>query len=145
MFVVVLFNMSNIKFFYHTSFCLPDEQETAQWLETVINHEKKNLFSLEYSFISKEEMIRINNKHLGHNYLTDVLSFDYSKNNDIYGEVFVCEAVVRTNAQTLNEPLFAETNRVLVHGLLHLCGHNDKSKKEQEAMRALEEKYLSLV
>ena len=145
MFVVVLFNMSNIKFFYHTSFCLPDEQEIAQWLETVINHEKKNLFSLEYSFISKEEMIRINNKHLGHNYLTDVLSFDYSKNNDVYGEVFVSEDAIMANAETLNEPLFTERNRVLVHGLLHLCGHNDKSKKEQGQMRALEEKYLSLI
>jgi len=145
MFVVVLFNMSNIKFFYHTSFSLPDSKKTAEWLESVINLENKNLFSLEYSFISKEEMIRINNKHLGHSYLTDVLSFDYSKNKDVYGEVFICEATVRANAETLNEPLFTETNRVLVHGLLHLCGHNDKSKKEQEAMRALEEKYLSLV
>ena len=145
MFVVVLFNMSNIKFFYHTSFSLPDDKKTAEWLENVINHEKKNLFSLEYSFISKEEMIRINNKHLGHNYPTDVLSFDYSKNNDIYGEVFVCDAAVRSNAETLNESFFTETNRVLVHGLLHLCGHNDKSKEEQGQMRALEEKYLSLI
>lgn len=145
MFVVALFNMSNIKFFYHTSFSLPDEKKTAQWLESVISHEKKSLFSLEYSFISKEEMTRINNKHLGHNYLTDVLSFDYSKNNDIYGEVFVCEPVVKANAETLNEPLFTEIKRVLVHGLLHLCGHNDKSKKEQSLMRALEEKYLSLI
>ena len=145
MFVVVLFNMSNIKFFYHTSFSLLDDKKTAEWLESLIAHENKKLFSLEYSFISKEEMVRINNKYLGHNYLTDVLSFDYSKNNDIYGEVFISEAAVRANAETLNESFFTETNRVLVHGLLHLCGHNDKSSKEQEAMRALEEKYLSLI
>ena len=145
MFVVVLFNMCNIKFFYHTSFSLPDDKKTAEWLESVIAHENKNLFSLDYSFISKDEMVRINNKHLGHNYLTDVLSFDYSKNNDIYGEVFISEAAVRANAETLNESFFTETNRVLVHGLLHLCGHNDKSKKEQGQMRALEEKYLSLI
>ena len=145
MFVVVLFNMSNIKFFYHTSFSLPDDKKTSEWLEHVIKQEKKALFSLEYSFISKEEMVRINKKHLGHNYLTDVLSFDYSNADNIYGEVFVCENAIRANADALNQPFFAETNRVLVHGLLHLCGHNDKNKKEQEAMSALEDKYLSLI
>ena len=119
MFVVVLFNMSNIKFFYHTSFSLPDDKKTAEWLENVINHEKKNLFSLEYSFISKEEMIRINNKHLEHNYLTDVLSFDYSKNNDVYGEVFICEAAVRSNAETLNEPFLTESFNFFLYQILN--------------------------
>jgi len=143
MFVVVLFNMSDIKIFYHTPFLLSDKQRTVSWLERVAFNEKRTLFSLEYNFVDKNEMIRINTKHLGHNYLTDVLSFNYSQTDKIHGEVFVSVDAVRENALDLDEVFDTELHRVLLHGLLHLCGHNDKTEKEIRDIRLLENKYLS--
>ncbi len=129
--------MSTIKFFYHTGFFLSNEESISTWLLSVINCEETEALSLYYNFIDKKKMIKINKTHLNHNYLTDVLAFDYSKDNKIQGDVFVSEEMVRINA--------GEYNQELVHALLHLCGHKDKTPDEQKNIRALEDKYLALL
>ncbi len=137
--------MSTIKFFYHTGFFLSNEELISAWLLSVINCEGAEALSLDYSFVDKKEMIKTNKNHLNHNYLTDVLAFDYSKDNKIQGDVFVSEEMIRTNAEEYNQEFSKELMRVMVHALLHLCGHKDNTLDEQKNIRALEDKYLALL
>ncbi len=135
--------MKTIKFFYHTEFFLSNEAQTADWLLSVLANEGVEALSVDYSFVDKKQMIKINKKHLKHNYLTDVLAFDYSENSKIQGDVFISEEKVRANAQEYSQDFSIELMRVMIHGLLHLCGHKDKTLEEQNKIRGLEEKYLN--
>ena len=135
--------MRTIKFFYHTDFFLSNEAQVADWLLSVLTNEGVEVLSVDYSFVDKKQMIKINKKHLKHNYLTDVLAFDYSENSKIQGDVFVSEEKVRANAQEYRQGFSTELMRVMLHGLLHLCGHKDKTSEEQNKIRGLEEKYLN--
>lgn len=135
--------MRTIKFFYHTDFFLSNEAQVADWLLSVLTNEGVEALSVDYSFVDKKQMIKINKKHLKHNYLTDVLAFDYSENSKIQGDVFVSEEKVRANAQEYSQGFPTELMRVMLHGLLHLCGHKDKTLEEQNKIRGLEEKYLN--
>ena len=135
--------MRTIKFFYHTDFFLSNEAQVADWLLSVLTNEGVEVLSVDYSFVDKKQMIKINKKHLKHNYLTDVLAFDYSENSKIQGDVFVSEEKVRANAQEYSQDFSIELMRVMIHGLLHLCGHKDKTLEEQNKIRGLEEKYLN--
>ena len=135
--------MRAIKFFYHTEFFLSNEAQVADWLLSVLTNEGVEALSVDYSFVDKKQMIKINKKHLKHNYLTDVLAFDYSENSKIQGDVFVSEEKVRANAQEYSQGFSTELMRVMLHGLLHLCGHKDKTLEEQNKIRGLEEKYLN--
>ena len=135
--------MRTIKFFYHTDFFLSNEAQVANWLLSVLTNEGVEVLSVDYSFVDKKQMIKINKKHLKHNYLTDVLAFDYSENSKIQGDVFVSEEKVRANAQEYSQGFSTELMRVMLHGLLHLCGHKDKTLEEQNKIRGLEEKYLN--
>jgi len=135
--------MRTIKFFYHTDFFLSNEAQVADWLLSVLTNEGVEALSVDYSFVDKKQMIKINKKHLKHNYLTDVLAFDYSENSKIQGDVFISEEKVRANAQEYSQDFSIELMRVMIHGLLHLCGHKDKTLEEQNKIRGLEEKYLN--
>ena len=135
--------MSAVKFFYHTDFVLSNEKKVANWLLSVLRNEGVEAQSVDYSFVDKKQMIKINKKHLNHNYLTDVLAFNYSEGNKIQGDVFVSEEMVRANAQEYAQGFSDELLRVMLHGLLHLCGHNDKTPEQQNRIRDLEDKYLN--
>ena len=135
--------MRAIKFFYHTDFFLSNEKKVADWLLAVLVNEGAEIFSIDYSFVDKKQMIKINKKHLNHNYLTDVLAFDYSENSQIQADVFISEEKVRTNAQEYSQEFSVELMRVMLHGLLHLCGHKDKTPEQQNRIRNLEDKYLN--
>ena len=135
--------MRTIKFFYHTDFFLSNEAQVADWLLSVLTNEGVEVLSVDYSFVDKKQMIKINKKHLKHNYLTDVLAFDYSENSKLQGDVFVSEEKVRANAQEYSQGFSTELMRVMLHGLLHLCGYKDKTLEEQNKIRGLEEKYLN--
>ena len=135
--------MRTIKFFYHTDFFLSNEEKVAEWLLAVLINEGAEALSIDYSFVDPKQMIKINKKHLNHNYLTDVLAFDYSENSQIQADVFISEEKVRTNAQEYSQEFSVELMRVMLHGLLHLCGHKDKTPEQQNRIRELEEKYLN--
>lgn len=135
--------MRPIKFFYHTDFFLSNEEKVAEWLLAVLINEGTEALSIDYSFVDPKQMIKINKKHLNHNYLTDVLAFDYSENSQIQADVFISEEKVRANAQEYSQEFSVELMRVMLHGLLHLCGHNDKTPEQQNKIRELEEKYLN--
>ena len=135
--------MRTIKFFYHTDFFLSNEEKVAEWLLAVLINEGTEALSIDYSFVDPKQMIKINKKHLNHNYLTDVLAVDYSENSQIQADVFISEEKVRANAQEYSQEFSVELMRVMLHGLLHLCGHKDKTPEQQNRIRELEEKYLN--
>ena len=137
--------MRAVKFFYHTDFFLSNENKVANWLLSVLRNEGVEAQSIDYNFVDKKQMIKINKKHLNHNYLTDVLAFNYSEDSTIQGDVFVSEEMVRANAQEYSQSFSDELLRVMLHGLLHLCGHNDKTPEQQNRIRDLEDKYLKLL
>ncbi|MEP0367912.1 MAG: rRNA maturation RNase YbeY [Cyclobacteriaceae bacterium] len=138
--------MSSIEFLTEDiSFALPDEKSVSDWLKTVANKEGKNISTLTYIFCSDEYLLAINKEYLKHNYYTDIITFDNSISDEgILGDIFISIDRVKENASEFNEPIERELNRVIVHGLLHLCGYKDKTETEQNVMRQREDAYISL-
>lgn len=138
--------MSEIEFLSEdVSFTLQDEASTSNWLNTVATKEGKNILSLTYIFCSDKYLLSINKEYLNHNYYTDIITFDNSMSDQgILGDIFISIDRVKENASEFNEPLQRELNRVIVHGLLHLCGYKDKTEAEQNVMRQREDAYISL-
>jgi rRNA maturation RNase YbeY len=98
-----------------------------------------------YYFVRDDEMLRVNKENLGHDTYTDIITFDYEEDIDIeHNEVLISWDRVLDNAKTFKKSIKNELHRVCIHGLLHLAGHNDRSNKEKQKMRALEDKYLNL-
>ncbi len=106
----------------------------------------KELLSLSYIFMTDEQLLEVNRQHLDHDYYTDVITFDNSDElNVIEGDIFISIDRVRDNAKQLGEKSSVELHRVMVHGLLHLCGLGDKTEQEQLEMRAAEDRMLRLL
>ena len=99
--------------------------------------------NIQYNYVSSDEIQSLNNEFLNHDYITDVIAFDYSEGNKISAEVFICQKQVQKNAKEFSQSIENETLRVLCHALFHLCGYNDKTDKEQAVMRAKEDGAIS--
>ena len=127
-------------------FILEDEQSVSNWLLDVASRESKNVQSLNYIFCTDEYLHKINVDFLDHDTLTDIITFELGDEKDdlIIGEIYISIDRVRDNCINLSQDFISELNRVLVHGLLHLCGHPDKTKEEALKMRSLEDKYIKL-
>ena len=134
----------SVRFFYGDGYSaiLNDTDSLINWLITVIASEQRTLDSVDYFFISDEELQDINLEFLQHEELTDVITFPYSY-DPIRAEIYISVDRVIENAQQLNVSVGTELNRVMVHGLLHMCGYKDKTDKEKSQIRALEDYYLS--
>jgi probable rRNA maturation factor len=100
--------------------------------------------SLDYIFQGDEEILKINIEALGHDYYTDIITFDYSENKSIEGEIYVSVDRVKDNALTYKTALQEELLRVIFHGVLHIVGYKDKTKTEKDKMRDMENKYIKL-
>ena len=131
-----------IKYFSSTDFVITSKDELALWLESATNNEGRNLGELVFNFCSDESLSKINKEFLNHDTLTDVITFDYSTLNEISGEVFISIDRVRENASEFQQSFEQELKRVMIHGLLHLCGYNDKTAKERVLMSDRENYYL---
>ena len=118
------------------------KRKMAQWLKEVTAKEGKKIGNLCYVFVSDEKILEINKKFLQHAYYTDIITFDDSADNTISGEMYISIDTVRANANDYQTDFRNELLRVMVHGVLHLCGYNDKTENEQLRMRTLEAKYL---
>lgn len=113
------------------------------WLRTVAAKENKHIESLTIILCSDEFLLDMNRSHLNHDYYTDVITFDLSDTPSlITGEIYISIDRVKDNSATLNLSWIQELHRVMVHGLLHLCGYEDKTKAEKIRMRKIEDKYL---
>ncbi len=139
--------MSSISFFFEdTLFDLPPQTVLEEWIADIIIQEGKLLKHINYIFCSDTYLLKINQEYLAHDYYTDIITFDSSNSIDVIeGDIFVSTDRVRENALTLGHSFFAELNRVLVHGVLHLLGYDDSSPDLQTQMRVKEDSYLSLL
>ncbi len=99
---------------------------------------------INFVFTDDSDMLRINSEFLKHNYYTDVITFDYSDSSRLSGEIYISIETVKENAHKYRVPVEIELRRVLVHGILHLCGYSDSSRNEVAEMRAKEEHYLKV-
>ena len=98
-----------------------------------------------YMFVDDEKILEVNNQYLGHDYYTDIITFDYDEGDMISGDLVISLDTVRSNAELFGKNYADELNRVIIHGVLHLCGINDKGPGEREIMEAHEEKALALL
>ncbi|PDS27060.1 rRNA maturation RNase YbeY [Flavobacterium branchiophilum] len=133
-----------IEFNYETDFSLENETAISQWITQVIESENKTLGEINFIFCDDEYLLDINITHLQHDYYTDIISFDYTLGNEIAGDFFISIDRVRENALEYLETLANELNRVMVHGILHCCGYNDKSPEDEVIMRSKEDEKLAL-
>jgi len=138
--------MGTIRFFNQDiSFKVEAPQKTKKWLGEVIRRENRKLGNLNYIFCSDTYLLSINEQYLNHNTLTDIITFDNKEAEDeIESDVFISIERVRENAEKLKTDFDKELHRVLVHGVLHLCGYGDKTSRQKSAMRKREDAYLSL-
>ena len=114
----------------------------SSWLQTIISSEKKECKKISYSFVNDEELLQMNKKYLNHDTYTDIITFDYCEGKSISGDIFISIDRVTENATTFSVTFEEELNRVIAHGVLHLCGYKDKTKREILKMRKKEEYYL---
>ena len=133
-----------IRFHFTNSFTLKNKRKVKNWLKDTIVNEKKKVGDINYIFCSKEYLKKMNNDYLTKNYETDVISFDFSNDNKISGDIYISSETVKKNSIIFNVCFNNELKRVMVHGLLHLLSYNDKSKQELKIMREKENFYINL-
>jgi len=124
---------------------LPRKRLTTQWLAGVAEAEGYRLGDISYIFCSSRRLLEMNRQYLGHDYFTDVITFDYSDRKGervVSGDIFIDVGTVRDNACRYGAKVPEEMRRVVVHGLLHLCGQKDKTPRSNAQMHRKEDKYL---
>jgi rRNA maturation RNase YbeY len=115
------------------------------WIAETIVKEKKIIGEIHFNFINDKELLSINQEFLKHNTLTDIITFDYCEGKQINGEIYISIERVKENALRFNVSFQKEIQRVIIHGVLHLCGLKDKSKAEKEKIRKKEDACLKLL
>ena len=117
-------------------------RDTTAWIKRVAATYGKKVGEVGYLFTNDERIIEVNREYLGHNYYTDIITFDYCEGNLLSGDIIISLDTVRTNAEKYHRPYEEELHRVIIHGILHLCGINDKGPGEREIMEAAENRAL---
>lgn len=120
------------------AFTLKNKLKLKQWIKFISEKEKHAVGTINYVFCNDDELLEINLKHLNHNTLTDIITFDYREGNVIHSDIFISIERVKENAAKFKVTFEDELHRVLIHGILHLCGYKDKSKLDAELMRKKE-------
>ena len=119
-------------------------RENSAWVKRVAATYGKKVGDVAYIFVNDDKILEVNQQYLQHDYYTDIITFDYSEGDVISGDLFISLDTVRTNAEQVGATYEQELNRVIIHGILHLCGINDKGPGEREIMEAAENKALSI-
>lgn len=119
-----------------------DIEQKKHWLSQVIYKNERQEGNINFIFCSDTYLLDINKKYLNHDYYTDVITFDYCESTIISGDIFISTDRIKENAETFDVSFDKELSRVLVHGVLHLLGYNDKKLEEKKAMTFWEDKYL---
>ena len=120
------------------------KRENTAWVKAVAASYGKRVGEIAYIFVDDEKILEVNRQYLGHDYYTDIITFDYCEGDVISGDLFISLDTVRTNAEQVWATYEEELHRVIIHGILHLCGINDKGPGEREIMEAAEDKALAL-
>jgi probable rRNA maturation factor len=132
------------KIFYdNTNYRLRGWRKLQQLIEKVISNEKKISGDLNLIITDDNSLKKINKEFLQHNYFTDVISFNCSDNKTISGEIYISIETVKLNSINYNVSLENELRRVIIHGILHLCGYDDRTASERKNMKRMEDYWLS--
>ena len=132
-----------ISFNYEIEFSLQDEASVSTWISNLINEEDCREGEINYVFCSDDYLLKINIDFLDHDTLTDIISFDYSVGKELHGDIYISIDRVIDNAKDFDVQFKDELARVMVHGVLHYCGYEDKSEEDVMIMRSKEDYYLS--
>jgi len=119
-------------------------RETSAWIRRVAATYGKRVGEVGYLFCDDEHILQVNREYLEHDYYTDIITFDYCEDDTLNGDLVISLDTVRTNAEQFGRPYDEELHRVIIHGILHLCGQNDKGPGEREQMEAAENRALAL-
>ncbi|AGC76550.1 rRNA maturation RNase YbeY [Nonlabens dokdonensis] len=133
-----------IEFNYQNNFEPLGDLEYSNWLNAVAVSEQKTIGNLSYVFCSDEFLLEINQSYLNHDNYTDIITFDYNEDGLLNGEIYISTDRVVENASRFRESETDELHRVMVHGLLHLCGYPDKTNEEKDVMRKLENEKIKM-
>ncbi len=121
------------------------KRATTKWIKSVANKYNKQIGDIYYLFCTDEKILEINRQFLNHDFYTDIIAFDYSEENKISGDIFISLETVLSNSQKYQTSFDEELHRVMIHGILHLCGLNDKSDDEIKEMRKAEDEALRML
>ncbi len=122
-----------------------DQERTRAWIEDVASRHNKTVGELTYIFCDDKKILEVNRQFLQHDYYTDIITFDYSNKRRISGDLFISLDTVKSNAELFSKSYDEEFMRVIIHGVLHLCGINDKGEGEREIMEIHENESLALL
>ena len=120
------------------------KRETTKWIKAVAASYGRKVGEIGYMFVNDEKILEVNNEYLGHDYYTDIITFDYCEGDVLNGDLVISLDTIRTNAEKFGKEYDEELHRVIIHGILHLCGINDKGPGEREIMEAAENKALGI-
>ncbi len=126
-------------------FVFKDKVRTRRWLKTVSESEVRRLGDVSVVFCSDPYILDMNLKYLGHDYFTDIITFDYCQGDVLSGDLFISVDTVRENALFYGSSFEEEIHRVIVHGLLHLVGYDDQTDEQKKVMRSKENYYLDIL
>lgn len=121
------------------------KREISNWIRTVADSYGKSIGDVAYIFCSDEKILEVNNQYLQHDYYTDIITFDYSEDDVVSGDIFISLDTVKSNSEQFGTDYIDELHRIIIHGILHLCGINDKAPGEREHMTECENKALALL
>ena len=116
----------------------------SAWVKAVAESYGKQVGDVAYIFCDDEKILEVNRQYLNHDYYTDIITFDYCTDNTVSGDLFISLDTVHSNAEAFGKTYEEELHRVIIHGILHLCGINDKGPGEREIMEAAENKALAI-
>lgn len=119
-------------------------RDTSAWIKAVAATYGKQVGSIAYIFCNDDKILEVNQQYLQHDYYTDIITFDYCEDDVLNGDLVISLDTVRSNAELFHKDYDEELHRVIIHGILHLCGQNDKGPGEREQMEAAENKALAL-
>lgn len=123
-------------------FRLKPQKHIKESIKELINNERKKMGNINFIFVSDNKILEINKQFLNHDYVTDIITFDYCEKNMISGDLFISIDCVKSNALKYHVPFENELTRVMIHGILHLLGYNDKLPDEQIVMKRKEDEFL---
>ena len=137
--------MHSLSFSYHeTSFRLPKTRAVREWILSIAALHNSTIENIGVVFCTDSFLLEMNRQYLSHDYFTDIITFDYSEDKRLAGELYISIDRVRENAKTMGIAFRDEVHRILVHGILHLIGFSDKSKPNRKQMQEQEDLALSL-
>ena len=122
-----------------------DKKAISQWVKSVAGNYERSIGEINYIFCSDEKILEVNNQYLQHDYYTDIITFDYTTGHIISGDIYISLDTVTTNAEQFTTSYHDELLRVIIHGILHLCGLKDETEEEEKEMRRAEDEALVLL